>query len=429
MFIIKSLITGIMGVSFCMANISGIVTDTGTIPLSGAVVRLEKGGLTATTGPNGRFTLAANSAVLTANGASLTNSFFVRISGTMLNVSIAEQSAVEITTFDLIGKALSTVRRTLDAGGHSISLPDRGVGIYLYTVKSGNKELVLKGNSVGGASSGSAVSSQGSSINPLAKQIMRMTAINDVIAATKTGYLNYRVVVYNSDTSNIQIKMIICADTVRDIDGNMYQAVRIGSQVWMTENLRVTKYNDDSYISMDTSTNTWSKDTTPKYCFYNNTTNSETIKKFGALYNWFVVSPANPKNIAPTGWHVPTDAEWDSLQNYLISNGYNWDNISTINETAKSLSVKTDWMKYTVEGTVGCDLTKNNKTGFSAFPGGYRDNIFCRFTYQDSIGYWWSATKYDASYAWERTLWYSFASFNRGYTYKNSGISVRLVRD
>ena len=434
MVLIKALLTGLVGVSLCMANISGIVTDTGTTPISGAVVQLEKGGQPATTGADGRFTLAASVAIIPVNGKLLPNGLSARISGTMLNVTIAERSAVEVATFDLTGKALSTVRQSMDAGTHSIALPRRGAGVYLYKVKLGNREFVLKGNSVGGASSGSAVSSEGPSSNSLAKQVKVTVAINDVIAATKTGYLNYRVVVYNSDTSGIAIKMIASAGTVTDTDGNVYQTVKIGNQVWMAENLRVTKYNDGLIIPLDTSTATWNNDTTPEYCFYNNTTDSDSIRKYGALYNWYVVRPVNPKKIAPAGWHVPSDSEWTILEKYMVLNGYNWDGTKDTAQQydmiAKSLATKTDWYTYpySTTGAIGKDLTENNSSGFSALPGGFR-GYDGSFNCQSTDGLWWSATEVDALDAWTRNLSHVAGHFYRIYNVKGNGFSVRLLRD
>jgi uncharacterized protein (TIGR02145 family) len=435
MIFIKALLTGLVGISLCMADISGTVTDTGSTPISGAVVQLENGGQPATTGADGRFTLVASAAIIPVNGKLLPNGLSARISGTMLNVTIAERSAVEVATFNLTGKALSTVRKTLDAGSHSIVLPYRGAGIYLYKVKSGNGELLLKGNSIGGISSGISVTTQGSSSNHLAKQVKATAAINDVIAATKIGYLNYRVVVYNSDTSGIAIKMIASAGTVTDVDGNVYQTVRIGNQVWMAENLRVTKYNDGSIIPLDTSAATWYNATTPKYCFYNNTTDSGSIRKYGARYNWYVVSPANLKKIAPTGWHVPSDSEWTVLENDLVLNGYNWDgtkDTAQYNKGAKSLAAKTDWYIDwyidTTIGAIGNDLTKNNSSGFSALPGGCRDTDGT-FSGQGYNVNWWSATEYDASYAWGRFLYIGYVFLGWWYDSKSYGCSVRLVRD
>jgi uncharacterized protein (TIGR02145 family) len=329
---IKVVLTGLLGVSACMANISGVVTDTGSTPIPGAVVQLETGGWTATTGADGSFTLSASTGILPVNGKLLPNGLSAGITGNLMTMAIGERAAVEVATFDLNGKALSNVRQTMETGVHTIALPQRSAGVYLYKVKSGNGEVVLKGNSVGGGSSGSGVTAQGPSSNRLAKKAA--VAINDVIAATKTGYLNYRCVQYTSDTTGLQIKMIASAGTLTDTDGNVYQTVQIGTQVWTVENLRVTKYNDGSSIPLDTSTATWGNATTPMFCYYSNTTNSDSIKKYGALYNWYVVNPLNPKKIAPTGWHVPTDAEWDTLQNNLIAKGYNWDGTTTGNNQA-----------------------------------------------------------------------------------------------
>jgi len=126
--------------------------------------------------------------------------------------------------------------------------------------------------------------------------------------------------------------------TVKDADGNVYQTVKIGNQEWTMENLRTTKYNDGTPILNITSQTTWDSclyTLTEAFCHYNNTTNSDSIKKFGALYNWYAV---NTGKLAPSGWHVPTDEEWDTLQNYLMENGYSWDGTTGENKIAKSMA-------------------------------------------------------------------------------------------
>jgi uncharacterized protein (TIGR02145 family) len=428
---IKALLAGLAAVAVSMgqsATISGTVTDTGGAAIAGALVMLETGGAADTTESDGSFTLTRDGTGIRKQiNQSLPQNLSATIANGLLYVKAGEKSAVEITAFDLNGKALLRVPQSTAAGFHSLSLPRRGGGVCLYRVKSGNNELVLKSNSIDGVSSGVALS-QGPSSNRLAKQAMSTAAINDVIAVTKTGYLIYRVVVTNSDTSGLAIQMIEGAGTVTDADGNVYQTVKIGNQVWMAENLRVTKYNDGSAVPLDTSTKAWAA-STPKYCFYNNTADADSIRTYGALYNWHVVSPANLKKIAPTGWHVPSDAEWDTLQNGLIAGGYNWDETIAGNKIAKSLAAKADWYTFGQGGTIGCDLTRNNSSGFSALPGGFRD-YYGAFNYQSGNGYWWSATQNDAN-AWARSLTYANDSLCRyNYIYfKYCGFSVRLVRD
>jgi len=157
--------------------------------------------------------------------------------------------------------------------------------------------------------------------------------------------------------------------TVKDIDGNVYHTIKIGNQVWTVENLRTTTYRDGYPITLDTATATWDKGTNGKYCYYNNTTNPDSIKKYGALYNWYAVSS---KKLAPEGWHIPTNEDWEILEAYLVENGYNWDGTKTENKYAKSLATKTDWFFDKTPGSIGCDLSKNNASGFSALPGGNR---------------------------------------------------------
>jgi uncharacterized protein (TIGR02145 family) len=230
--------------------------------------------------------------------------------------------------------------------------------------------------------------------------------------------------------------------TVTDIDGNVYQTVKIGNQIWTTENLRVTKYNDGSEIPNITDNIAWeacSSSTAPAYCYYNNTTNTDSIKKFGALYNWYAVSPANLKKIAPAGWHVPSYAEWVTLMNYLIANGYNWDGTTRGNKIAKSMASQTGGCKpssKTKNGVIENDSTKNNRSGFSALPGGNRrvghgffGQSIIEFSFLGAIGSWWCAGD-DAYYGVRNGfLICGDAGFYLNYSSKSNGCSVRLVRD
>jgi uncharacterized protein (TIGR02145 family) len=195
----------------------------------------------------------------------------------------------------------------------------------------------------------------------------------------------------------------------------------------MAENLRVTKYNDGTPIPLDTAQKTWFYATTPKFSFYNNMTSADSLKKYGAIYNGYVVSPTNPKKIAPAGWHVPTDAEWTAMLNFLIAKGYNWDGSLANDKTAKSLAARTDWYPDSTKGAVGSDLTTNNRSGFSALPGGLRyiNGIYAGI---GSFGYWWTSSS-DGKNLYYRDIFYLFGMVGRTTALYGSGVSVRLIRD
>jgi uncharacterized protein (TIGR02145 family) len=216
--------------------------------------------------------------------------------------------------------------------------------------------------------------------------------------------------------------------TVTDIDGNVYTTVKIGTQEWMAENLRTTRYNDSTEIPFVTKSSEWYRLPTPAYCYYNNTTNASSIKKFGALYNWHVVNPLNPYKIAPKGWHVPDTTEWNTMQNYLITNGYNYDGTTDSNKIAKSMAATTDWKMSTQAGAIGNDLAKNNKSGFMALPGGgrYYDGTFLSI---GSDGGWWCTTEGSATGAWLHYLNYNCCNTDGYSGNKSHGFSVRLLRD
>jgi uncharacterized protein (TIGR02145 family) len=214
--------------------------------------------------------------------------------------------------------------------------------------------------------------------------------------------------------------------TVKDIDGNVYATVKIGNQTWTAENLRTTRYNDGTAIPHVPLISNWSNLPTPAYVIYNNTTNADSIKKFGAMYNYYAV---NTGKLAPTGWHVPTSAEWDTLQSYLIEHGYNWDGSTSENKIGKALAAKTDWMASTDSGDVGWDTTTNNSSGFSGMPAGMR--IYdMDFQSIGQMGYWWTSTAAsDEFHSYYRMLNYNNAFLDSYEILNSCGLSVRLVKD
>jgi len=204
-----------------------------------------------------------------------------------------------------------------------------------------------------------------------------------------------------------------------DGDGNVYNTVTIGTQTWMAENLKTTKYNDNTPIPNVTDNSTWHGLTTGAYCWYDN--NETTYKAtYGALYNWFAVdnnaatraASNGGKNICPTGWHVPADTEWTTLTNYLGG---------TSAAGAKLKETGTvHWAAPNTEAT--------NSTGFTALPQDYRfyDGLF---KYNNpSDGYWWSfTTNYGNPYF--MVLYSSNSHFEKYECLKTFGYSVRCLKD
>ena len=218
----------------------------------------------------------------------------------------------------------------------------------------------------------------------------------------------------NDKTTNFNF--VACADA----NGNNYAVVTIGAQTWMAENLKTTKYRNNVSIPNVTSS-TWDNLSTGAWCYYdNNSINS----KYGKLYNWYAASDS--RNIAPVGWHVSTSSEWTTLENYLISNGYNYDGTIIDNKIAKALAATTDWTDDSGAGTIGNILSLNNSTGFGALPAGSRQGIFY------GVGtscLWWSSDfdSYNQAY-------YSAIANNNNYVYnshfyESQGYSVRCVKD
>jgi len=250
-------------------------------------------------------------------------------------------------------------------------------------------------------------------------EILMQYNTGDVLKFTATSGENKSVKVeVISQSKNIEIPFYKCTDP----DKRNYATVKIGTQVWMAENL--------AYLPTvgppKTSTSA------PLYYVYGYPgSDVDTAKQqssyttYGVLYNW----PA-AKATCPPGWHLPSDAEWTTLENYLIANGFNYDGTTTGNYIAKSLAATTNWSTYWNIGIIGKDLSLNNKSGFSALPGGYRDNYgdYENFFGIKTFGIWWSSTEYN-SYAWYRSLDQAGSNVSRGIYRMSMGLSVRCVRD
>ena len=195
---------------------------------------------------------------------------------------------------------------------------------------------------------------------------------------------------------------------VKDIDGNIYHTVAIGTQVWMKENLKTTQYNDGTPIPLITDDLEWGELLTPGYCWYDNDEATNKLT-YGALYNWYAV---NTGKLCPIGWHVSTDADWKDLTNFI-----------NVEETGGRLKAKGTnyWREPNKEAT--------NVTGFTALPGGGRYDK-SGFANSSGFGYWWSSDEaFTNENGWYRELNFYSGFIYRDYFFKTNGFSVRCVKD
>jgi Fibrobacter succinogenes major domain (Fib_succ_major). len=216
--------------------------------------------------------------------------------------------------------------------------------------------------------------------------------------------------------------------TVADIDGNVYKTVTIGTQVWIAENLKNTKYNDGTAIALVTDGTTWTELTTPSYCWYNN--NADTYKDtYGALYNWYTVDAISNggKNICPIGWHIPSDVDWTTLIDYLSNNGYGYQGSGS--DIGKSIAATSGWTTYSTAGTVGNDQASNNSSGFTAVPCGDRSPYTGEFGGASDGTCWWSSTEISKAIAGGQYLNHGDSGVGRFTSHLQNGFSVRCVKD
>ena len=202
---------------------------------------------------------------------------------------------------------------------------------------------------------------------------------------------------------------------VKDINGNTYKTIYIGTQEWMGENLKVSKYNDGTIIPNITDETKWENTKAGAWCYYDNNADNN---KYGKLYNWYAVSSTTNgnKNLCPIGWHVPTDDEWTFLTDYLGGEGISGDKL-------KEIGIK-HWDKH-------IDNSATNSSLFTALPGSSRYNG--GFYTIGHEGNWWSSTKNNYQDvdidAWIRALYMGTSSVERTPRLYNDGLSVRCLKD
>ena len=269
---------------------------------------------------------------------------------------------------------------------------------------------------------GSVLAQNNSASDQQIKNLQDPTEAQD--AATK-AYIDALIANLQSQIDNTE------AASVTDIDGNTYNYIAYGTQVWTVDNAAMVTYRDGTSIPQVTDATEWENLSTGAWAYFDNDPSKP------RFYNWYAVmgihdtDPDTPnKEFAPDGWHVPSDAEWTTLENHLIANSYNYDQTNTGNKIAKSMASNTGWVFSSTEiGAVSNDQSLNNSSEFNAFPEATRINDGSFDI--DGEGFdtiFWSSTAADLG-SWYRLLNYESSSLGRGPSNNQSGFSVRFVRD
>ena len=366
------------------------------------------------------------------------------------SMQLKEPQMVVISIYDMEGQMITEVEQSLPQGMHTFRLFLSTPQAYLLCVRAGteNASLTVINTDNAGTNRIDYVqntnpvlwtsplkSDKGGTDNPFSfgdeMEYIGYATINETeveserIRQTQGASESFELLF---TTPILDGQPCIGAPTLTDIDGNTYNTVRIGTQCWMKENLRTTKFANGSGIQLGTTTNSY-----VTYRYYPNN-DENNVAVYGYLYNWKAVmgnaesSNANPsgvQGVCPAGWHVPSDAEWTQLTDY-VRNVNLYLCSADADFIAKAFAASLDWNSSTGTCCVGNTLSANNATDFSALPAGYYDANYANFGNNTGL---WSSTQYDASYARIRSLEYNSAEVGNINGHKSVGFSVRCIRD
>lgn len=249
------------------------------------------------------------------------------------------------------------------------------------------------------------------------------TAITGLAAST-TYYIKAYATNSAATSYGNELSFKTYTGSVADVDGNVYNTVTIGTQTWMAENLKTTKYFNGDLIGTTTpATLDISGESTPKYQWAY-AGDESTVATYGRLYTWFAVTDS--RSVCPTGWHVPTDAEWTTLTDYLTNNGYGYQGSGS--DIAKSIAATSGWTIDPTAGDIGNDQASNNSSGFTAVPSGFRNNTTPG--HDEGFAAWlWSSTARSPADAYSLFFAFMYSDVFKEGDNKQTGDAVRCIKN
>ncbi|MCH1473262.1 MAG: T9SS type A sorting domain-containing protein [Bacteroidia bacterium] len=221
-----------------------------------------------------------------------------------------------------------------------------------------------------------------------------------------------------------------------DHEGNIYQWINYGTLDWSVKNAENSTYRDGTEIPQVTDPTAWSNLTTGAWCYIDNDSNN------GKLYNWYAIAGVHDndastsnKTFAPAGWRVPSDAEWTTLENHLISNGFNYDSSTSGNKIAKSMASTTGWTATSGTGYPGDNQVNNNSSQFNAFPKGQRNGVENnsqdngKFVNSGTYAQFWTSSETSSTNAKYRYISGTNTELKTYSPPKKYGYATRLISD
>ncbi len=299
---------------------------------------------------------------------------------TTSNSDSDNEVAIDTSTLDTTAPTVSLTPDTIMSSGSAVVQSTETGTAYLINTDVSVTDITSISSAADNMSNSVVISAANTSTNLSAAGLVNGTY--KAYAVDTAGNLS------DPSVDNVSIGQLV------DIDGNVYSTAVIGTQHWMAENLKVTKYRNGDNITHITTNSSWSSNTDGAYGYYNN--NTDNIDTYGMLYNWYAVDNSSGQNICPQGWHVPTETEFSALSTYLGSNA-------------------------------ATQLNESGSTGFNAVLAGLRVYYTGAYSNLGNYTYFWTSSTSSSSSTTYQYI--SSSAFGSGNTVKTYGFSIRCLED